>query len=347
MATEPTSRRVFHRTDDHTPGTLKVQLLTEALPAITPFSVLIKVHAVALNYRDANIANGGNPWPVTPHGIPCNDAAGEVVAVGDHVKTISVGDRVALIIDTENITGREAPRSWLAADEDGVLADYIVFDEWKVCKLPAYLDWVSVSIIPCAGVTAWSSLLGFGMGTTVLIQGTGGVSMFALKLARSAGMKVILTSSGDEKLSRISAQFPDPAILTVNYATNPEWQEEVLKGTNGVGVDVVVEVGGSTSLVKSMKCTRRGGTVSQVGYLSKKDHKHMDEFFDVLIDRRIVLRGINGESKHDMDDFCAALTASQIPLDDIIDSVETFEKADEAIEYIWQGKQIGKLVLSL
>ncbi|KAL4974617.1 alcohol dehydrogenase [Aspergillus desertorum] len=262
MATEITSRRVFRRTDDHTPGAPKVQLLTEALPPLTPTSVLIKVHAVALNYRDANIANRGNPWPVTPHGIPCNDAAGEVIAVGESVKFIAVGDRVAPIIDTENITGREPTRSWLAADEDGVLADYIVFDEWKVCKLPAYLDWVSASIIPCAGVTAWSSLLGFGIGTTVLIQGTGGVSMFALKLARSAGMRVIMISSSDEKLSKISAQFPNPPLLTVNYATSPEWHEEVLNLKDGVGVDIVVEVGGSSSLVKSMKCTRRGGTVS-------------------------------------------------------------------------------------
>ncbi|KAL4756508.1 zinc-dependent alcohol dehydrogenase family protein [Aspergillus foveolatus] len=347
MATQITSRRVFRRTDDYTPGTPRVQLLTEALPALSPTSVLIQVHAVALNYRDANIANGGNPWPVTPHGIPCNDAAGEVIAKGKNAKSIAVGDRVAPIIDTENITGRDPTRSWLAADEDGVLADYIVFDECKVCKLPAHLDWVSASIIPCAGVTAWSSLLGFGMGTTVLIQGTGGVSMFTLKLARSAGMKVIMTSSSDKKLSKISAQFPDPPLLTVNYATHPEWHKEVIKLTDGVGVDLVVEVGGSNSLVKSMKCTRRGGTISQVGYLSKKDPAHMDEFFDVLIDRRIILRGINGGSKHDMDDLCAALTAVQMPLDDIIDSIEPFEKADEAIEYIWRGKQIGKLVLRI
>lgn len=171
MATQITFSRVFRRTDDYTPGTPRVQLLTEALPALSPTSVLIQVHAVALNYRDANIANGGNPWPVMPHGIPCNDAAGEVIARGKNVKSIAVGDRVAPIIDTKNITGREPSRSWLAADEDGVLADYIVSDECKVCKLPAHLDWFSASIIPCAGVTAWSSLLGFGMGTTVLIQG--------------------------------------------------------------------------------------------------------------------------------------------------------------------------------
>lgn len=107
-----------------------------------------------------------------PHGILCNDAAGEVIAVGEAVKSLAIGDRVAPIIDTENLTGRESTRSWLAADEDGVLADYIVFDERKVSKLPAYLDWIEASIIPCAGVTAWTALKGFGIGQSVLIQGT-------------------------------------------------------------------------------------------------------------------------------------------------------------------------------
>ncbi|KAF9887418.1 hypothetical protein FE257_010273 [Aspergillus nanangensis] len=341
-----TSRRAFRRTDDHRPGEPKVQLITEPLPLpLGPTSVLIKVHAVALNYRDANIANGGNPWPVVPHGIPGNDAAGEVIALGESVKTLVQGDRVAPITDTENITGREPTRSWLAADEDGVLADYLVFDERKLCKLPTYLDWEAASIIPCAGVTAWTALKDVTIGQSVLIQGTGGVSMFALKLARAAGLKVILSSSSDEKLQKMRQQFPSPPLLTVNYRLNSQWEEEVLRLTDGVGVDLVVEVGGCQSLVQSMKCTRRGGIVSQVGYLSQQDPSQLAEFLSVLIDRRIVLRGINAGSKHDMDDLCTALTATRIDFDDIIDSTEPFEKADQAIEYIWQGKQIGKLVL--
>lgn len=169
---QPTSRRAFRRTDDHTPGTPKVKLVAEPLPLpLDPSSVLIRVRAVALNYRDANIANGGNPWPVTGQGIPCNDAAGEVVAAGDKVRTLKVGDRVAPITDTENLTGREPGRSWLAADEDGVLADHLVFEEWKVCRLPGYLGWVPASIIPCAGTTAWAALKGVGIGQSVLIQG--------------------------------------------------------------------------------------------------------------------------------------------------------------------------------
>lgn len=114
--------------------------------------------------------------------------------------------------------------------------------------------------------------------------------MFALKLARAAGLKVILSSSSDEKLRKISEQFPSPPLSTVNYDKNPEWHEDVLKLTNGEGVDLVIEVGGTASLVKSMKCTRRGGTVSQVGYLSKQDPNQLTELLSVLIDRRVVLR---------------------------------------------------------
>ncbi|OQU98519.1 hypothetical protein CLAIMM_04293 [Cladophialophora immunda] len=347
MANVPiTSRKAYRRTDDYTPGIPRVQLVTETLPLpLTATSVLIKVYAVSLNYRDANIANGGNPWPVTPHGIPCNDAAGEIIAVGEGVRTLNIGDRVAPIIDTENLTGRESTRSWLAADEDGVLADYLVFAEEKLTKLPDHLDWVEACLIPCAGVTAWTALKDIGVGKSVLIQGTGGVAMIALKLARAAGLKVILSSSSDAKLERIRKQFSDPPIFTTNYATNPQWHEEVLELTGGAGVDLVVEIGGTQTLVKSMKCTRRGGTISQVGYLSKQSLEDLAEFLPLLIDRRINLRGINGGSKLEQEDLCAALSATQMRFKDIIDKVYDFTDADEAIEDIWQGRQVGKLVI--
>lgn len=303
-----TQRRAFRRTDDYTPGKPKLKLVQEALTLpLAPTAVLIKVHAVALNYRDANIANGGNPWPVVPHGILCNDAAGEVLAVGEKVKSLAVGDRAGPITDTENISGREVTRSWLAADEDGVMADHIIFDETVLCKLPDYLDWVDVAMIPCAGVTAWSALKGMSIGQTVLIQGmnsrilgldspftnetgTGGVSVFALKLARAAGVRVILTSSSDKKLQQMKMKYSNPPILTVNYSQTPDWDQEVLKLTHGVGVDIVVENGGTGSLVKSLKCTRRGGVVSQVGYLSKQDPNDLRELIPTIIDRRINLR---------------------------------------------------------
>lgn len=135
-----TQRHAWRRTDDFTPGMPKLKLVLEALPLpLTPTAALIKVHAVSLNYRDANISNGGNPWPVIPNGIICNDAAGEIVAVGDRVKHFRIGDRVAPHVDSEYMTDRSTGRSWLAANEDGVLANYIVYDEEVLSKLPTYL----------------------------------------------------------------------------------------------------------------------------------------------------------------------------------------------------------------
>ena len=148
-------RRAWRRTDNYTRGTAKLKLVTEPLPLpLNPTSVLIKVYAVSMNCRDANISNGGNPWPVISNGIICNDAAGEIVATGDHVKNFKIGDRVAPNTDSEYITDRSTGRSWLAANEDGVLANYIIYDEVMLSRLPMYLPWESACLIPCAGVTA-------------------------------------------------------------------------------------------------------------------------------------------------------------------------------------------------
>lgn len=167
-----TERRAWRRTDDYSPGTPKLKLVTEALSLpLAPTAALIKVHAVSLNYRDANISNGGNPWPVIPNGIICNDAAGEIVALGDKVKHFKIGDRVAPTIDSQYITDRSTGRSWLAANEDGVLANYIIYDEEVLSKLPTYLPWESACLIPCAGVTAWAAMRGVGIGKSILIQG--------------------------------------------------------------------------------------------------------------------------------------------------------------------------------
>lgn len=165
------SRQAYRRTDNHDGSSTLLELVREPLPDPLPrTSVLIRVHAVSLNYRDANITHGGNPWPVVPRGIPGSDAAGEIVAVGSEV-TLKVGDRVTPILDLASITGREQARTWLVADVDGVLADYVVFDASQVCKIPAHLSWDEASTLPCAGLTAWSALKGMGMGSTVLIQG--------------------------------------------------------------------------------------------------------------------------------------------------------------------------------
>lgn len=149
------------------------------------------------------------------------------------------------------------------------MADRIVFAEKVLCKLPEYLSWEYTAIIPCAGTTAWSVVKGVGIGKTVFTQGTGGVSMLALKLVAASGLKVILTPSSDDKVEEIKNETPDTSISEVNYRTNPHWYEDVLRLISGIGVDLVVENGGTYSQIKIRKCTCCGGTISQVGYLAK------------------------------------------------------------------------------
>lgn len=166
------SRHAWRRTEKYDGDSPLLNLATEDLAShLPPTFIRIKVHAISVNYRDANITNGRNPWPVLPNGIPCSDAAGEVIAVGDSVKNFVVGDRVSPIFDQASITGREQDRIWLAADVDGVLADYLELDERVVSKIPGHLTWHEASTLPCAGLTAWNALKGMTAGNTVLIQG--------------------------------------------------------------------------------------------------------------------------------------------------------------------------------
>ncbi|KAK2023103.1 GroES-like protein [Colletotrichum zoysiae] len=270
----PTHRRAWRHTDDFTPGAPQVKLVVEPFPLpLSPTQVLIKVRAVALNYRDAHIANGGNPWPVLANGILGNDDAGEVVAAVSFV----VGDRVAPVIATEFVTSRETGLSWLAADEDGVLADYLVFDEKLLAKLPLHLEWVNCSIIPCAGT------MSCGQKEFVKVR----------KLMSGTGARI--------------------------------WHTNVLGLTDGVGVDLVLENGGTPSLVQSVKFTRIGGIVSQVGYLGEQNPAQLEGIFTSV----------------------PRLSATKLGFDDIMDSVFEFEQAEEAISYLWEGRQVGKLVLRL
>lgn len=169
---QPSHRRVWRRTDAKDLKAPRLELQEEALPSpLPPTWILIRVHASSLNWRDANIANGGNPWPVIPKGIIGTDAVGEVIQVGDAVTGFKIGDRAAPIADQAQVTGREPGRCWLAADVDGVLADHVALDERIACKMPEYLDWDESSTLPSAGLTAWTSLKGVGMGSAILIQG--------------------------------------------------------------------------------------------------------------------------------------------------------------------------------
>lgn len=285
----PIVRQSYRRSNGH------LHLHKESIGISKPTDVLIEIRAVALNFRDTNILHGTNPWAVQADGIPCSDAAAVIVGIGSEVKLFEIGDKVSPIFDQRSITGHEQTREWLGGEVDGVLATHCVFPEEKLVKIPGHLSWAEAACLPCAGLTAWSAITAGGLlrpGMSILIQGTGGVSMMALKIARAAGCSILLTSSSDEKLRAVQALPGFEHIQTINYVKVPDWHEEVIKMNGGVGVDIVLENGGTSSVVRSMKAAKRGGTVSQIGYLSKQDPYEMRELLSVLIDRKISLRPV-------------------------------------------------------
>ncbi|RFU24962.1 hypothetical protein B7463_g11380, partial [Scytalidium lignicola] len=291
-------RQCYRRYGDEAPQTL--ELVEEEIELKESTDVLIEVKAVALNYRDANILNGTNPWAVSPSGTPCSDASGIIIAVGRSVTRFAIGDKVCPIFDQQSITGLEQSREWLGGEVDGVLATHVIFPEEKVVKFPDHLSWAEAACLPCAGLTAWNALAYDGSltaGKTVLIQGTGGVSLMALKLARTAGCKVIITSSSDAKLEAVEGLSGIGQISTINYLKNPNWDIEAVRINGGVGADVVIENGGTPSLLKSINAAAKRGVVSQVGYLGYQNPQDLDGLLSGLIDKSITLSNMPTPTK--------------------------------------------------
>jgi len=266
----PATNRTYRRTADGK----SIELLEEPLSQdIAPNEALIKIHAVSLNFRDIAMISGRYPVEVIEQGIPCSDAAATVVAVGSEVTKVKIGDYVTPSFQTNFITGREkhASLSGLGGDVDGVLREYAVFNANILTQVPEHLSYEEAATIACAGVTAWTSL---DMGRTLeaesaLMQGAGGVSMFALILCIAAGIKPIITSSSDAKLNEIKKLgSQENPVIGINYSTHPDWDLEARKLTDGLGVDVVVNNVGATSMEKSINAlVTRGGTISLVGFL--------------------------------------------------------------------------------
>ena len=241
-----------------------------ATPAPGPGEVLVRVRAVSFNYRDLMVVKGlYNPKMKLPR-IPCSDGAGEVEAVGEGVRAWKPGDRVAGIFMQnwwEGPPSAATNKGALGGDIDGMLAEYVVLRETGLVRVPEKLSFAQAATLPCAAVTAWNALKvgGVGAGSTVLIQGTGGVSIFALQMAKAMGARVLGVSSSDEKLARAAAMGLDAGL---NYRATPDWDRWVVEQTDGVGVDLVVEVGGMGTVTRSMRAVRVGGTIAQIGVLS-------------------------------------------------------------------------------
>src|SRR5580692_6312715 len=224
-------------------------------PTPGPGEVLVRVRAVSFNYRDLLVVKGSyNPKMKLPR-IPCSDGAGEVVAVGSGVSSCRPGDRVAAIFMQNWLDGpidRAKSKGALGGDIDGMLAEYVVLKETGLVRIPEHLSFQEAATLPCAGVTAWNALSvgDIKPGATVLIQGTGGVAIFALQLARLRGARVLGISSSYEKLERAYSLGLDAGL---DYKQNPEWDRWALDETAGQGVDLVIEVGGQATLPRSLR----------------------------------------------------------------------------------------------
>jgi NADPH:quinone reductase-like Zn-dependent oxidoreductase len=314
------------------------------LPAPKPGrrQVLVKVAACSLNFRDLAIALGTYRMPVLEKLIPLSDGAGEVVEVGADVTRVKPGDRVAGCFFQGWVAGSisaERVQRALGGSAQGVLAEYAVLDDDGVVRLPDHLSFEDGASLPCAAVTAWQALAVHGQikpGETVLVQGTGGVSIFALQFARMMGAQVIVTSSNDEKLARAKSLG---AMHGINYKARQDWDKAVLEFTNGRGVDHVVEVGGAGTLERSLGSVCLGGRVSVIGVLTGSAQINPN----FILGRRANVQGMSVGSTEMFEAMNRAIAAAR--LKPVIDKVFSFEQARDAFRHLESGAHFGKVVV--
>jgi NADPH:quinone reductase-like Zn-dependent oxidoreductase len=315
-------------------------------PEPGPTEVLVKIRAVSLNYRDHMVVSGTyNPRMKLP-AIPLSDAAGEVVAVGDKVTRWNVGDRVMPLFAQRWISGElteEKRRSSLGAGPqwDGVLREFAAFDESSVVRCPPDLSFEESATLPCAALTAWSALIVSGNlkpGETVLTLGTGGVSVFALQIAKAAGAVVIATSSSNDKIEKLRSLGADHVI---NYREREDWDAAVVESLGGKGVDHVVEVGGVGTLQRSLNAVRFGGHIALIGALTGGSG-----FQPVGVFMKAVrLQGIFTGSAESLRQLCRAIEIASIK--PVIDKTFEFSEARSAFEHLASGAHFGKIVIRM
>jgi NADPH:quinone reductase-like Zn-dependent oxidoreductase len=323
------------------------QLSLDEVPAPTPGpgQVVLDVHAVSLNYRDLMTVKGAYNPKLQPQRIPCSDGAGIISAIGEGVTQVAVGDRAAGAFFQHWTDGDPAPEKFkgaLGGDIDGTLAQQVLLQEDGVVKIPEHLSFEEAATLPCAGVTAWNAVVTAGRvksGDTVLIQGTGGVSCFALQFALGLGARVIGTSSSPDKLRRAAELGLDAGH---NYREDPEWARWAMSQTGGRGVDLTVEVGGAGTFQQSMAATRTGGVIAQIGILGGREQALM---ITPILHKMLQIRGIYVGSRQHFLEMNRAI--SQTRLRPVIDRVFSFGEAREAFTTMENASHFGKIVISV
>ena len=327
-------------------GVGSIELRERPEPIAGPGEVVIDVKACSLNFRDVLVISGTYAGADKKTGVvPLSDGAGVVAAVGAGVTRLSVGDRVAGAFMPTWIEGpltAEKQRGSLGGDVDGMLAERVVLPATGTVRLPEHLSFAEAATLPCAGVTAWYAQFIGGQvrpGQTVLLLGTGGVSIFALQFAKLAGARVVIISSDDAKLDRARRLGADHL---VNYRSSPEWQHEVLALTGGNGVDHAVEVGGPGTLNRTLEAVRYGGSISLMGTLTGLTDSVATS---LILMKNIRVQGTYVGSVAMFEDMNRAIALHRMR--PVIDRIFAFAEAPQALRHLESGQHFGKVVIEL
>lgn len=329
-----------------------LELQTSApITELGPTDCLVQFEAASLNYRDVAMLQGNYPFALKAGLVPVSDGAGVVIATGDRVEKLKVGDKVCTLFHQRWQRGLLTPEirvTTLGNFFDGVLRQHAVFPEDGLVHFPSYLTSIQAATLPCAAVTAWNALFGLESralekGQTVLVQGTGGVSLFAAQFALGIGANVIATTSSEEKaqkLKEIGVQY------VINYRETPNWGDVAKKlSPGGNGVEHIVEVGGNASMQQSFEAIKIEGVISVIGFLGGKDASSSSSFGDCLA-TLCILRGVNVGSKEQflaMNEFLAATGIAPV----VEERLFGLEEVKEAYQFLWDQKQWGKVVIKI
>jgi len=334
--------KVFEIRDDW--GFDHLQLGTRPEPKPGRGEVLIRMQAASLNFRDLVVPNRGyGAYTGNLPLIPISDGVGEAVEVGAGVTRVKVGDRVCPCFNQGWIGGEpdlERLTRTLGGPIDGTMAELMCLPAEGVVKVPAYLTDEQAATLPCAALTAWSAIVGYdrlGPGSQVLVQGTGGVALFALAFAKLAGCHVTVISSSDEKLARAKALGADAGI---NYTATPEWSKATREITGGRGYDHIVELGGEKTLPQSLRAIRPGGTISMIGVLSGAT---LAAPLGLVVTRQVRLQGITVGSRDGFEAMVRALERHRIV--PVVDSVYAFDELKVALAALKRGAHFGKICI--
>lgn len=322
---------------------LEPTLHDEPTPTPGRHDVLVRVHAASLNFRDHAVLANQYRGPVKTNGVPLSDGAGEVVAVGSEVSRVKVGDRVTANCNVHWIGGPnlfEYRATSIGRTIDGMLAEHVLLHENALVHLPDYLSYAEAASLPCAAVSAWSALhvaTPLQPGQTVLIQGTGGVAIFGLQIARMFGARVLAITSSEDKAQKLKDLGAESV---VNYRTSPDWDRDILDLTDGKGVDKVIDIAGEATIVKSAAASRIGGEIGLVGFTSGFGGGLPP--IDIL-SRGLTITGIGIGPRTSFEALLAAMAVTD--MHPVIDTVFPFAEYRDAYRRIESGNHIGKVII--